>query len=455
MSAPFVVAPESTDLQSGNWTRSGPEPRDSRRDAVLAGVLLIATGISVLLNQSAGYPPHPAPAWQSALYVLAISVPLAFRRRWPATVLIVIAVVFPAAQMFSIPELLFANISLFIAMYSVGAWGRNRARAKAVRILVVVGMFVWLFAELISRASDPGTLAALPHSGAIAPVVAIGLLQIITNLLYFGGAFYFGDRAWSAARSRAALEERTVELANERAANAQRAVTLERLRIARDLHDVVAHHVSVMGVQAGAARRVLGSDPAKAGASLESIESSARIAVTELHRMLTTLRDDETPDPEASDIGQEHSGSASAAPSTLGVSQLETLIAHAAAAGLRIRSLTIGEPRAIPATIDVVIYRIAQEAITNCLKHAGLGAEVDLRIRYLASDIELELSDNGNGSRRASAGSGLGQQGMRERVAAVGGRIEIGPRTRGGYLVRATIPTDGPASDSPASEVRE
>ena len=391
--------------------------------------MLGATALSVLLSQSAGFYKNPAPIWVNALYVLACTAPLALRRRWPEMVAIVVGITFALAQILSVPEALFANISLFIALYSVGAWGRHRVRATVVRVVIVVGMFAWLFLALVANVSNPDSFANLTRSTAISPIVAIGLLQIVTNLLYFGGAFYFGDRAWASARERSALVNRTAELATEREINAQRAVSLERVRIARELHDIVAHHVSVMGVQAGAARRVVDSDPLGAAASLRSIESSARSAVAELHRMLTTLRDDERP--------------ASDGPSTRGIDQIPTLVADTREAGVTMRSRTVGTERPVPPTVGATLYRIAQEAITNTLKHAGPGAEIDLRLRYLEDAVELEVGDSGMGLGSTTPGAGLGHLGMRERVDAVGGTIQIGPLARGGYLVRTQIPTGG------------
>jgi len=423
---PRGIPVENPGAAERDWVRPEPGRREYSRDAVLAAVMLGATALSTLLSQSAGWYEKPAPIWVSALYVVLCTAPLALRRRWPEAVAVVVAIVFVLAQLLSVPETLFANISLFIALYSVGAWGRLRLRATIVRAVIIIGMFVWLFIALVAHAADPASLANLPRSSAISPIVAIGLQQIVTNLLYFGGAYYFGDRAWAAARERSVLVQRTAELAAEREINAQRAVALERVRIARDLHDIVAHHVSVMGVQAGAARRVLDSDPGGAADSLRSIESSARTAVTELHRMLTTLRDDEDP--------------AGEGPSTRGLEQLWALVADTGGAGVTVQSRTVGSERPVPPTVGATLYRIAQEAITNTLKHAGPGAEIDLRLRYLDAAVELEIGDTGTGTSSA-VGAGLGHRGMRERVDAVGGSIEIGPRSRGGYLVRAHIPT--------------
>jgi signal transduction histidine kinase len=301
-------------------------------------------------------------------------------------------------------------------------------------------MFLWVFSELLFRWSYPAGYADLEDGGAEGPLdtyLAWGLISIAINLLYFGGAYFFGDRAWAAARERAELDARTAELVAERERSASQAVALERVRIARELHDVVAHHVSVMGVQAGAARRILRRDPDGAAASLEAVEASARSAIDELRRMLGTLR--------------AHGGEpseAAAGPSTRGVERLAEIVDAAEQAG-RAASLTVvGEPRALPGTVDVVAFRIAQEAVTNTVKHAGAAARIDVRLRYLPDAVEVEVADTGSGSRTAgrAGGAGLGHVGMRERVAAVGGSIEIGPRPRGGYLVRARLPAHAAVS---------
>jgi signal transduction histidine kinase len=425
-----------------NARRPRPTRRDYRADALLALLLLVGSGVSALLYTVAGFYQKPAPVWLSALVILAFTAPLVVRRRHPELVALVIAAAFVVTQLMQVPELLFCNISLFVAIYSVGAWGENRSRATATRGVIVAGMFVWLIITLVVRSARAGEPTASPAGGGLSPYVAIGFIQIITNLLYFGAAWYFGERAWSAARAKTALEDRTRELAEQRELNSRRAVIQERLRIARDLHDVVAHHVSVMGVQAGAARRVIDSDHDQVVISLTAIESNARTAVSELHRMLSTLRD-EGGDDGSGDGSRE---SATDSPTTRGIAQLPDLITDAAGTGLEVDFSTVGDSRPVPATTGVILYRIAQEALTNTLKHAGVGSHVDMRLRYLATSIEIELTDTGGRTRPATTGSGLGHVGMRERVDAVGGSLHIGPTTRGGFVVRATIPTaDAPS----------
>ncbi|WP_235497143.1 sensor histidine kinase [Agreia sp. Leaf283] len=415
------------------WVRPRPLRRGYRNDAVLAVVVFMLSLGSLELYYSIGFYPDPAPVWLGVLMVLLQSAPLAWRRRYPVSVLVVSAAVFMAVQILNVPEVLFSNIAFFIAMYTAGAWGRHRRLSMVSRLVVIAGMFVWLFSALLAPAFA-ASLADRDVVGSVSPVVAVGLVTILQNLLYFGGAYYFGSRAWIAARERAALQDRTEQLAEERERTAAQAVSLERLRIARELHDVVAHHVSVMGVQAGAARRVLQRDPQQAVESLSAIESSAREAVDELHRMLTTLRDDSRP----VEVGDAVDG-----PSMHGVEQLPELLGDARSAGLAAELTIVGDPRPLSPLVSITVYRVVQEAITNAIKHAGASASIDARLRYLDAVVEVEVTDSGGLPARSATGqgSGLGIVGMRERLAAVGGTLEAGPRARGGYLVRADIPT--------------
>ncbi|GAA1960135.1 sensor histidine kinase [Agromyces allii] len=455
------------------WVRPRPGRRSLRNDVVLALVLAAGTGASVMLYRTTGLGEN-APWWGSAIWVAAMTLPLAVRRRWPEIVAVVASVAFVVGSVTEVLELLFSNIALFIAIYSVGAWSRSRRVALIVRSLIVVAMFGWLFWGLIYYSAMQDYLPELPREGLLSPYVAFGLINVLTNLLYFGGAWYFGDAAYRSARARAELEQRTAELAAERERTRVQAVALERLRIARELHDVVAHHVSVIGVQAGAARRVLAKDPDAAAASLSAIESSARDAVDELHGLLGTLRGEgdtgavELDAITAASKRPSGDGPATTSTSTRCIERIEELVAESASGGLPVSLSVVGEVRPVSAVVDLSAYRITQEALTNVRKHAGSAATAEVRVRWDSDAVEVEVTNTGAATRvasspmapRASSTSataaastastgvrppsgqtgGLGQLGMRERASAAGGTVEMGPRARGGYLVRARFP---------------
>ncbi|GAA1510081.1 sensor histidine kinase [Agromyces terreus] len=482
------------------WVRPRPGPRALRRDAVLAVVLAAATSASIVLYRVTGLG-EDTPWWASALWALAMTLPLAARRRWPEIVAVVASAAFVVGSLTETIELLFSNIALFIAIYTVGAWGRSRRRANLVRGAIVIGMFGWLFWGLVTSSAMQDYLPELDREGLLSPYVAFGLINVLTNLLYFGGAWYFGDAAYRSARAKAELEQRTAELAAERERTRVQAVALERLRIARELHDVVAHHVSVIGVQAGAARRVLAKDPDAAASALSSIEASARDAVDELHGLLGTLRGDA--DTGSIDLSPALGGSGAAtSTSTCTIARIEDLVAESASTGLPVSLAVIGEPRTVSSVVDLSAYRIVQEALTNVRKHAGSSATAEVRVRWDEDAVEVEVTNTGTATRSAAGrggvgggsgvggagdvggvgagggvgglgagggvggvggvgagggvgggvraggrgsggergGDGLGLRGMRERVAAAGGTLETGPRARGGYLVRARFP---------------
>ncbi len=411
------------------WTRPRPGARGYRRDAVAAAVLLLGTVTTTLLYTRVGFYSEPAPFWLTAAVVLGLTAPLVLRRRHPEAVAVVVAIAFFVGQQFSVPELLFSNITLFIAIYSIGAWSQHRRAADVTRMVIIVAMFVWIAVNVFTSVGDPGTTPGVSHSGVFSQFAALAVIQFITNLLYFGGAYFFGNAAFASARARAELEARTLELARERERSAEQAVALDRVNIARELHDIVAHHVSVMGVQAGAARRVLDSNPAQASESLTLIERNAREAVDELHQLLTTLRGNEN-----------GTDSAGAGASTLGIEQLPELVQETNAAGVPATFQVVGDAHPVTSITGFTLYRIAQEALTNVRKHAGVGATADVRLRYEPGSVELEITDTGTGGRHSVTNDGLGHLGMKERIAAVGGSLEIGPRARGGYLVRAAVP---------------
>lgn len=404
--------------------RPPPTASELRNDIWLAGALLVGAVISTALGSIAGFfgdESGPGMAW-SLLYAVGLTAPLAIRRRFPEVALVVIAVVFFAGITARIPEMYVNQIALFIAMYTVGAWVNDRRRAMYVRAGVIVAMFVWLIVTTFQAAIDPSD-EFLSRAGLFSPFAAYMLIQFLVNAAYFGGAYYLGERSYAAALERAALEERTHELEREREVTAAQAVALDRVRIARELHDVVAHHVSAMGVQAGAARAVLEKDPDAARSALQGVEASARSALQELRQLLETLR---TPD-------GDHDGG-----STVHLTGLGDLVSHANANGLPTTLTVVGEPADLPELVQVNVYRVAQEALTNARRHGGPDATADVRLRYGTDAVELEVSNTGRPV--LALRPGLGLVGMRERALASGGELEAGPRPRGGFLVRLRVP---------------
>jgi signal transduction histidine kinase len=240
-------------------------------------------------------------------------------------------------------------------------------------------------------------------------------------------AWFFGSALGSRTEQARELTERVGAAERERATAAERATTEERARIARELHDVVAHSVSVMVVQASGVRRLLKDEQHREREALLSVEQIGRQALTEMRRMLGVMRSgEEAPAALAPQPGLEH---------------LDRLIAQVAEAGLPVTLRVEGERPDISPGVDLSAYRIVQEGLTNALKHAK-GAHAEVVVRYIDSSVELEIADNGPGVPNGD-GMGHGLVGMRERVALYGGTIESGPRAGGGFVLRAQLPVEG------------
>lgn len=428
-----------TRTQGQGWSRPRVDEVGLRNDAMMAGLLAIAAVTTSLLYQRSGLYADPAPVWVWVLGLGLCTLPLALRRKYPVPVAITVGIGFFVCGQFAVPEALLTNICFFIALYTVGAWESNRSLATWSLILITIAMCTWQIVWLIISSSDPNWLPGFSRVGLFSAFATFAALQIIMNLFYFAGAFFFGISAWRAARTKAVLEAQGRELELERRTSASQAVALDRLSIARELHDVVAHHVSVMGLQAAAARMSLDHNPEAAKEALSVVEGSAHTAVTELRALVHTLRIPESDEPG----------------STVGVARIPALVAEAQNSGTVTTFIVAGEPRALPLLVDVALYRVTQEALTNVRKHAGRGASAEVRLRFAEDRVELEVSDNGvrqslrsTGIRNFTGepGAGLGLRGMRERLGAVGGSLETqrretsrGPETSG-FLVRATVP---------------
>jgi signal transduction histidine kinase len=271
-------------------------------------------------------------------------------------------------------------------------------------------------------------------------LVAIVSTQIVADATvedYFFTTLLFLVLPWLAGRvlgNRAlltrTLAERTAQLEAERGQDAARAVRSERRRIARELHDVVAHSMSVMVIHAGAGRRLAEQDPDAAIECAERIERLGREALGEMRRLVGVMGD-----------GDEPRGDRAPQP---GLDGLDDLVARARAAGLPTELRIDGERRPLATGADLAAYRIVQEALTNCLKHAG-GAHARVSVTWSEEDVVLSISDDGRGPGVPTpddTGGGHGLVGMRERAALYGGEVATGPAPNGGFVVRARIPLE-------------
>lgn len=404
---------------------ASPSPRVSGRDVALdALVAVVLTGLLIVngaVLPDLGIAELPAPTavtWASGVVMCAT---LALRRLVPLTVLVVVAVAFSVYGFNGGLDGFGSNIALFIAVVTAGSHGRQVAR-DVVRGIVIAGLFGTLFWAFVRGTGiDAGLYQML-----IGQIYAVAL-----NIFYFAAAWIFGDqirqrreRELELSMRTSELAARTVELEHERQRTAEQAATAERLRLARELHDVLGHHVSVMGVQAAAARRVLTRDPGRASEALEAIEGSSRRAVTELQRVLQLLRADDD----------------QAAPALTVQARLDGLARELRRAGVEV-TCQVADLPPLPTEIDLAVGRVVQEALTNVLRHSGPGTSAWVRLHADGADVEVEVVDDGRGTPLVDRhGGGTGLTGMRERVELHGGRFTADRVRRGGYRVHARIP---------------
>jgi signal transduction histidine kinase len=373
-----------------------PRPRD------LALALGIGTVVTVITLIAAGHQPLDRPLdWLAWLLVWGGAGSLAFRRRWPAAVLVVAGACAVAYYNLGYPGGP-AGVPVFVALFSAAVLGhRLVAVAGAIGIAVLVATAGALFDGRLP------TVASFGAAGWVAMPVIVG----------------------EVARSRrarvAAIQERALEAERTREQEAQRRADEERLRIARELHDVLAHSISMINVQAGVAAHLLDSDTEQARTALIAIKAASKDALRELRATLGVLR------------SVDESAPLTPAP---GLARLEELVAGATGAGLVVEVTVEGEPRPLPAGTDLAAYRIVQEALTNVLRHAG-PASAAVRVVWGPSELEVEVTDDGSGPAPGTPlEGGNGLTGMRERAAAAGGRLEAGPGPDGGFRVRAVLP---------------
>jgi signal transduction histidine kinase len=389
-------------------TRSIPTVRAALASPVADGLLaaaLLCVGEAELLGGSTyqGVPVWPGSEAVNALIVIpALTLPLAFRRTRPlAAFLAVMATIALASLLLGGGEAVTLFIVMVVAVYS----GAANAGRPALVAVVAAG------AATLHVVRDP-------------QVDGVG--DVLFGFGLFAVAWVFGLAVSRRQHRIVSLERTTVALEAGREEHARAAVAQERGRIARELHDVVAHAVSVIVVQSQAGQRTLGQDEDKTRGALEAIEGTARQALDEMRRLLVMLRDVD-----------DASGTTAPQP---GLGQLDVLAGQFREAGLPVTVTVEGQVVALAAGLDLSAYRVIQEGLTNALKHGG-GAPASVRLRYGARHLEVDVTDAGDG-RSQGEGSGHGLVGMRERVSLYGGELESGPRPDGGWRLHARLPLE-------------
>ena len=469
----FAVPVRAWFSQAWAFARSA-EPRAplSRRailtDIAIAAVALVASLLAVgatYVGQPAQFAIDPRTSavvvvgvtqvqqvWGHALLaILFTSLPLAARRRFPLGAFVVLLAGTLATQNYAT---LVTFLAIVFAGYSAVAYSRFRGAAllSMIPASLIVATHYWNATPSNLQVSagpvQPGGLASLKYAGVAFQTGAQwrvpGLVAAFSLILIavIGNAMQAQDRI---RRMQA-----------EHAAATRRALDEERALIASELHDVVTHNVSVMIVQAGAARQVLAADPAEATAALLAVEASGRAAMTELRHLLGLLSPSGTGVGPAG-LAQDGAGAGQDLSPQPGLGQLQPLIDRLATAGLPVELQVGGAPRALPPGLDLAAYRVVQEALTNVLKHAGK-PRTTVQLDYGEADLVVEVVDAGRlipavGPGPSEVpGSGRGLLGLRERIALYGGELDAGPQPGGGWLVHARLPIDPAAVAAPGEQ---
>jgi signal transduction histidine kinase len=341
--------------------------------------------------------------WQAGPIFLGMTVPLFARRRWPVPVPVV---VFGFAVLLGyVAEGATTAVAFFVALwFALWSAAANNPWRHGLGLLLYAYAATGIAIAQVERV-DWRDWIWFNAIGSLAWVSGLGLRR----------------RTEHAAR----LEERALELERRRTVEAREAVAAERARIARELHDVVAHSVSVMTVQTAGVRRLLRPEQERERAALETVEHTGREALAEMRRLLGVLREAD----EAAELAPQP-----------GLDGLERLLEQVRGSGLPVELTVEGERRPLPAGVDLSAYRIVQEALTNALKHAGK-ARAWVQLRYDPEALELEIGNDG-ATAIVGDGRGHGLHGMRQRAEVCGGTLDAGPRPGGGFRVRATLPVE-------------
>ncbi len=390
------------------WLRRHPVLVDS----VLA-LAVGSLGLSVL-GDAGG---HRVPRALALVFVVVMVAPIAVRRRHPVGAFVAV-IIAGGIEVAALPRPVGSDVAVLVVLYTLAAYRPRRAAVPGLLVCLggsAVAIAVW--------APSP----ARHDWYTLGEVFAVFCLPALT-------AWLLGDMTRWRRGFYDALEERAARLERERDAQAQIAAAAERARIARELHDVVAHNVSVMVVQADGASYTLDADPERARQALGAIAATGRQALAEMRSLLGVLRS-------AGDA------TAELAPQP-GIEQLTGLLKQARVSGLPVSFTVEGVPRPLPQSAALTAYRVVQESLTNARKHGGPTVTATVILRFCEDGVAITVTDDGKGTADQADGQGHGLIGMRERVELFGGTVSAGPRPGGGYRVAATLPVPAPPATS-------
>jgi signal transduction histidine kinase len=379
-------------------------PREESLDRLVAAGLVVLAQLELWLTNSI-----PGPKALTVPVAVLIPASVALRRRHPLAVTAFLAVAFPALLIVAAPQTSAAfGISFFCNWYALAVWTDTRGFVVGCSIIAVTSF-----------------VAQLGPDGKLSDGVQFTVVPIVAMLIARRAVRDRQLRAEALAARAETLAARAEALEREQELRARDAVAEERARIARELHDLVAHNVSLMVVQAGAERHSLPPEQTSTREVLASIEKAGRQALAEARRLLGMLRQGD---------------SREALEPQPGVDRIDALIEQVERAGLPVKLDVEGERTPLPAGVDLCAYRLVQEALTNALKHAG-PAHAEVLLRFEPSALDVSVRDDGRGAPVANGnGAGHGLIGMRERVALYGGELSAGPRDGGGYEIHAHLP---------------
>ncbi|MFD7160265.1 sensor histidine kinase [Kribbella sp. NPDC059898] len=388
---------------TGIFTARPLPARSKAFDLLLAGSLCMVFGFLSLAQAHFG-----------GLLAFGMLVPLIWRRTHPELVFFAVCSV-ATLQWLAGVELQPGNVGLLIALYAITVYGDVRLSRIALGIgglgVLMATSRYWANSDWKQQVTTMGGLAALVF-----------------------GVWAFGERRRTRGLYVAQLEERAAQLERDRDRESKLAVSNERTRIAREIHDVVAHGLSIMIVQADGGLYAADQSPEAAKKALATIGDTGRASLTEMRKMLGLLKQDE----------QSELGPHQPRPQP-GVSSLPELIEKVREAGLAVEYAVTGQPRELPALLGLTAYRIVQEGLTNTLKHAGPGARTSVALDFGREMLTVVVTDDGRGAGVApSADPGHGLVGMRQRVSVSGGTVNAGPKAGGGYEVVARLPYNLP-----------